>query len=97
LNLVRIKVKIWSIPDLQTALGGAKEVEIDLDGQTVSDLTGHLFGRIGPEARGFYLNDRGEIIRALTVVVNGKALMGLDKFAQVLKDGDTVEVAPVPG
>jgi molybdopterin converting factor small subunit len=95
---VRIKVKIWSLPDLQAALGGAKDVEIDLDdGQTVGDLAGHLFGRVRPEARGFYLNDRGEIIRPLTVVVNGKALMGPDKFVQALKDGDTVEVAPVPG
>jgi hypothetical protein len=90
---MRVKVKVWALPDLLATLDGKDETEIDFDGTTVGELLRILFNRIGPEKRGTYLNDQEEFVRGLVIVHNGKALPDLDKFGHILSNGDTVGVA----
>jgi hypothetical protein len=90
---MRVKVKVWALPDLLSTMDGKDETEIAFDGTTVGELLRNLFGRIDPGKREAYLNDQGEFIRGLVIVHNGKALPDLGKFGHILGDGDSVGVA----
>ena len=72
---------------------GEKEVQADFAGDTVKDLLHHLLSMVGPEGKGIFLDDQGEITSGLLVIINGKMISDPTRFSQPLQEGDFIELA----
>ena len=86
---MRVNLKILSLPTL-SKVTGKKELDVNFEGKTVSDLIGYIVKRYGPKAGEAILDEDGQLDITIQVLLNGRDWITRDCFDTVLKDGDSV-------
>ena len=85
---MRIGLKIL-LPALPEAIG-SKELEVEFDGETVSDLIEYLIAQYGRKAKQALLDERGELDPVVQILLNGEEWVTHDRLDRTLQDGDHV-------
>jgi MoaD family protein len=83
---MKVHLKIF-LPTLPEAIGG-KELEIEFEGSTVSDLIGSLIERYGQKARQALCDEQGQFDPLVQVLLNGEMWVTRDRLDTALQDGD---------
>ena len=86
---MKVTLKILALPMLSQAIR-AKELVIDLEGETVNDLIEHLVKRFGPQAKQALYDEKGELDLIIQILLNGKEWVTHDHLDTPLKEGDTL-------
>jgi MoaD family protein len=85
---MKVNLKIL-LPVLPEAIG-RKDLEVELAGETVSDLIEHLVARYGRKARQALYDEKDQLDPVVQVLLNGKEWVTHDRLDTVLQDGDSV-------
>jgi MoaD family protein len=85
---MRVHVKVL-LPMLAEALGG-RVLDVELAGETVSDLIQHLVARHGRKARKALYDNDGRLDPVIQILVNGERWVMHDRLDTILQDGDDV-------
>jgi MoaD family protein len=85
---MRVYLKIF-LPVLPEAIG-RKELEVELAGETISDLIEHLVAQYGRKARQALYDEKGQLDPVVQVLLNGKEWVTHDRLDTALQDGDSV-------
>jgi len=85
---MKVNLKIF-LPVLPEAIG-RRELEVEFEGETVSDLFEHLAAHYGREARQALYSERGEPDPVIQVLLNGQEWVPHDRLDTALHDGDHV-------
>ena len=92
---MKVNLKIF-LPVLPEAIG-RRELEVEFEGETVSDLFEHLVARYGREARQALYSERGEPDPVIQVLLNGQEWVPHDRLDTALQDGDHVVLMMMAG
>ncbi|MFB3880342.1 MAG: MoaD family protein [Armatimonadota bacterium] len=71
-------------------VAGAKEVEVDADGQSIKEALAQLAARHGDKAQSILFDKQGDLLASVLLLVNGEPA-GQGAATRV-KSGDTVQV-----
>jgi MoaD family protein len=85
---VKIGLKIL-LPVLPEAIG-RKELEVEFDGETVSDLIEYLVAQYGRKAKQALFDERGKLDPVVQILLNGEEWVTHDRLDRTLQDGDHV-------
>ena len=85
---MKIGLKII-LPVLPEAIG-RKELEVEFDGETVSDLIDHLIAQYGRKAKQALFDERGQLDPMVQILLNGEEWVTHDRLDRTLQDGDHV-------
>ena len=85
---MRIHLKVL-LPALPEAMG-RNELELELAGETVSDLIDHLVARYGRKARLALYDKEGQLDPVVQILLNGREWITHDRLDSPLRDGDSV-------
>lgn len=94
---MKVTVKFRGIPELVSVFEEEKQIQMDFTGSTLKDLLHQLSLKIGPKKKGTFLNDRGEILPNLLVLINGKYTPGMNPLSKWLRENDVIELLLAPG
>lgn len=75
---MKIKCKFYGFPDIEKRIGG-KEIETEIDGETIGDLQHHLESSYGEPLKKAF---------ATQILKNGKEWIKMNDKNHSLKDGD---------
>jgi len=93
---LNIKVELLGLPTLSSLIGKRSEVEIT--GETVTDLVAHLVKRHGHKVRQILLDQKGDIDSTIQVIVNEESFMPRKEISlRTLQDGDKVIILLLAG
>ena len=85
---MKIELKLL-LPALPEVIGGT-ELEIEFDGETVSDLIDYLVAQYGRKAKQALFDERGRLDHVVQILLNGEEWVHHDRLDRTLKDGDHV-------
>jgi len=71
-------------------LAGAKEVEVEADGQSIKEALAKFAARYGEKAQAALFDKQGELLASVLLLVNGEATA--HGGATPVKSGDTIQV-----
>lgn len=86
---MRVNIQVLALPMLSEALG-AKELAVDLEGETVADLIDYLVLRYGQKAKKALQDERGQLDMSIQLLLNGKEWITHDRLDTRLKEGDSI-------
>ncbi|MCS7131500.1 MAG: MoaD family protein [Hadesarchaea archaeon] len=92
---MRITIKLFAT--LREAAGQRLLVEEVPDGSSLGDVVRRICGRLGPEFRKQVLDEHGEPLERVRILLNGHNAIFLGGFAARLKDGDEIAMFPPVG
>ena len=93
---MNIKVELLGLPTLSSLIGKRSEVEIA--GETVTDLVAHLVKRHGHKVRQILLDQKGDLDSTIQVIVNEESFMPREEISlRTLQDGDKVIILLLAG
>jgi MoaD family protein len=69
---------------------GRKELRVEFDGQTVSDLIEYLVARYGRPARQALYDRDGQLDPVVQILLNGEQWVTHDRLDTTLQEGDEV-------
>ena len=93
---MKIKVELLGLPTLSSLIGKRSEVEIT--GETVTDLVAHLVKRYGHKVRQILLDQKGDLDSTIQVIVNEESFMPREEISlRTLQDGDKVIILLLAG
>ena len=95
---MRVRGKFLEMPELLPVFEDGKEYPFEFSGDTVEDLLlHHIFSKIDAERKSIFLNDRGEIVSELLVLINGGFVSRPNWVNQKLQQNDLIEFVFTPG
>jgi len=93
---LKIKVELLGLPTLSSLIGKRSEVEIT--GETVTDLVAHLAKRYGHKVRQILLDQKGDLDSTIQVIVNEESFLPREEISlRTLQDGDKVIILLLAG
>jgi len=93
---LNIKVELLGLPTLSSLIGKRSEVEIA--GETVTDLVAHLVKRHGHKVRQILLDKKGDLDSTIQVIVNEESFIPREEISRrTLQDGDKVIILLLAG
>ncbi len=93
---MKIRVECLGLPTLSGIIG--KKTDIDMAGETVSDLIAHLIRRFGPDARDAILDADGSLDPTIQVMVNNEGFLPREAMDhKKIQQGDTVKFLLLAG
>jgi len=86
---LKIKVELLGVPTLSNLIGKRSEVEIT--GETVTDLIAHLVKRHGQKVSQILLDQKGDLDMTIQVIVNEEGFLPREDISRrTLQNGDKV-------
>jgi len=86
---MKVKVDFLGLPTLSEIIDRKNDVE--MSGETVTDLITHLARQFGPEAGRMLLNSEGKLDITIQTMLNNEGFLPRDELDhKPLRDGDTV-------
>ncbi|MEE9399182.1 MAG: MoaD/ThiS family protein [Dehalococcoidales bacterium] len=93
---MKIKVELLGLPTLSSLIG--KKSEVEITGETVTDLVAHLAKRHGHKVRQILLDQKGDLDSTIQVIVNEESFMPREEISlRTLQDGDKVIILLLAG
>ena len=90
--MMKIRVDISMMPQVKAAVG-RKIIDVDFEGENLSDLINHIVSRYGKKAAAAMFDEKGEVDPVIKVVLNGENFVVREQFAATtLKNGDEVKI-----
>ena len=86
---MKVNLKILGLPTL-SKVTGKKELDVNSEGKTVSDLIGYIVKRYGRKAEQALLDEEGKLDITIQVLLNGREWITHDRLDTVLQDGDSI-------
>jgi MoaD family protein len=87
--MMKVNLKILGLPTL-SKVTGKKELGVNFEGKTVSDLIGYIVKRYGRKAAEALLDEEGKLDITIQVLLNGREWIPHDRLDTALKDGDNI-------
>ncbi len=89
---MKIHLDISMMPQVRAAVG-KKTLDVDFEGENISNLIDHIVGRYGKRAAEAMFNEKGEVDPVIKVILNGENFIVREQFAATtLKNGDEVKI-----
>lgn len=86
---MKITLELLGLPTLSAIIG--KKTEVQMPGETVSDLISYLTKRHGPKVNQVLLDTEGTLDNTIQVMVNDAGFLHRESLSEkILKEGDTV-------
>jgi MoaD family protein len=86
---MNVKLKIFGLPELYPIIG-KKELNVNFEGKTISDLIDYLVVLYGHEVADELFCKNGKLNLSIRFLLNGKDWITQDDLNTFLKDGDSI-------
>ena len=84
---MKIEVEFLGLP-LASDIVGAKKVNLNFFGETVTDAMDELIRRYGEKMRNIFYSAEGRFDPMIQIALNGKSFISADQLDTALKEGD---------
>ncbi|MCB0201341.1 MAG: MoaD/ThiS family protein [Caldilineae bacterium] len=89
-----MRVRVYAT--LRPIVGGAQPAVETQPGQTVRELVDEMVGR-WPDLRAEMLDEDGNLLRRISIMLNGRNIIYLDRLDTVIPDGANIDIFPPVG
>lgn len=89
-----MKVRVYAT--LRPIIGGAEPALTTQPGQTMRELVDEMVGR-WPDLRAEMLDGDGNLLRRISIMLNGRNIIYLDRLATVIPESAKIDIFPPVG